>query len=76
MSTAINLPRLAVSMTEGSLVGWLVNEGERINAGDPLYVVETDKVETEITSPASGVVRIIGIVGETYAVGDLIAEID
>lgn len=63
-------------MTEGSIVDWLVNDGDRISADDPLYVLETDKVETEIASPADGVIRIIGVIGETYAVGELIAQID
>lgn len=75
MPTPVCIPKLGVSMTEGSIVQWLVDDGAAVEAGDPLYVLESDKTETEIAAPASGVLKASGAVGETYAVGDQIGEI-
>jgi pyruvate/2-oxoglutarate dehydrogenase complex dihydrolipoamide acyltransferase (E2) component len=76
MSTPISIPKLGVSMTEGTLVEWLVADGDTVSAGDLLYRVETDKVENEIEAPVSGVVHITGEEGETYDVGTQIGSID
>jgi pyruvate/2-oxoglutarate dehydrogenase complex dihydrolipoamide acyltransferase (E2) component len=77
MATPIAVPQLGWEMTEGTLVEWLVEPGAVVAAGDPLYVLETDKTENEIPAPISGVVKsITGVVGETYACGTLIAEIE
>ncbi len=76
MSVPINIPKLGVSMTEGTLVEWLVSDGDQVTEGQSLYVVETDKVESEVEATASGTVRIAGEEGETYAVGDSIGEIE
>lgn len=63
-------------MTEGTLVEWLVVDGQTVAAGDLLYRVETDKVENEIEAPVAGVVRITGEEGETYDVGTQIGSIE
>ncbi len=76
MSTPISIPKLGVSMTEGTLVEWLVVDGQTVAAGDLLYRVETDKVENEIEAPVAGVVRITGEEGETYDVGTQIGSIE
>ncbi len=76
MAVPINIPKLGVSMTEGTLIEWLVADGEAVTEGDPIYVVETDKVENEVNASASGTIRITGEAGETYAVGEAIGEID
>jgi pyruvate/2-oxoglutarate dehydrogenase complex dihydrolipoamide acyltransferase (E2) component len=73
---AVAIPRFGWEMQEGILAEWLVADGAQIAAGDPLYILETDKVEQEVESPASGVVRIKAEPGETYPVGHLIAEIE
>jgi pyruvate/2-oxoglutarate dehydrogenase complex dihydrolipoamide acyltransferase (E2) component len=62
-------------MTEATIVEWFVPDGGGVERGQPLYLLETDKVETEIESPATGAVRHIGETGVTYPVGTLIAEI-
>jgi len=72
----IRIPKLGVAMTEGTVVQWLVEDGQAVGAGEPLYVLETDKVENEIESPTTGVIRIVGTPGEVYDVGTLIATID
>lgn len=63
-------------MSEGTLVEWLVSDGQTVNVGDVLYRIETDKVENEIESPAAGVVHLSGVEGETYEVGTQIGSID
>lgn len=63
-------------MSEGTLVEWLVADGDTVQAGDILYRIETDKVENEIEAPVAGVVHITGEEGETYDVGTQIGSID
>jgi pyruvate/2-oxoglutarate dehydrogenase complex dihydrolipoamide acyltransferase (E2) component len=71
----ISIPKLAVTMAEGTLSGWLVEDGVRVVAGQTLYSLETEKVETDIEAPVSGVLHQSGVAGETYAVGDEIGTI-
>ena len=76
MAVPINVPKLGVSMTEGTIVEWLVADGDSVTEGQPIYVIETDKVENEVEATASGTVRITGEEGETYSVGQAIGEIE
>ncbi|MBK9179148.1 MAG: biotin/lipoyl-binding protein [Acidimicrobiales bacterium] len=76
MAVPINIPKLGVSMTEGTLVEWMVVDGQQVQAGQALYRLETDKVENDIEAPASGVVHLTGVAGETYEVGTQIGEIE
>ena len=76
MSTPISIPKLGVSMSEGTLVEWLVSDGDTVQPGDILYRIETDKVENEIEAPVGGVVRLTGEEGETYDVGTQIGSIE
>ena len=55
MSVSVTMPRLGESVTEGTVTRWLKSEGERVEADEPLLEVSTDKVDTEIPSPASGI---------------------
>ena len=71
----IKIPKLGMAVDEATLLEWLVTDGARIEAGAPLYVASTDKVDQEITSPVTGTVRLIGELEQTYPVGTLIAEI-
>lgn len=71
----IKIPKLGMAVDEATLSEWLVTDGARIEAGAPLYVASTDKVDQEITSPVTGTVRLIGELEQTYPVGTLIAEI-
>ncbi|HVM65096.1 MAG TPA: lipoyl domain-containing protein [Acidimicrobiales bacterium] len=72
----LRMPKLALAMTEGTLVDWLVGDGDVVHDGQALYVVETDKVETEVPSAASGVVHPTAVAGATYAVGAELGWID
>jgi len=76
MATPVNIPKLGISMTEGTLNTWMVGDGDTVEKGQVLYVLETDKVETEIESPAAGVVRLVAEPGEVYPVGALVAQIE
>ena len=71
----LKLPKLAVSMREGTLVEWLVKSGDIVAQGQPLYVIETEKTSTEVESPFAGEITTIGVTGEAYSVGTPIAEI-
>ncbi len=76
MATPINIPKLGVSMTEGTLVEWMVQDGQQVAAGEVLYRIETDKVENDIEAPVAGTVHLTGEAGETYDVGVQIGSID
>jgi pyruvate/2-oxoglutarate dehydrogenase complex dihydrolipoamide acyltransferase (E2) component len=62
-------------MTEGTLTSWLVADGDQVDAGTPIYVLETDKVENEVEAVVGGTITLLAEPGETYAVGAVIAEI-
>ncbi|MDB5583894.1 MAG: dihydrolipoamide acyltransferase [Bradyrhizobium sp.] len=76
MTVQVLLPKIGFSMNEGELVEWLVPDGGQAVEGEPLYALESDKSTNEIESPATGTLRIIAAIGETYEVGTLLAEID
>jgi pyruvate dehydrogenase E2 component (dihydrolipoyllysine-residue acetyltransferase) len=77
MSVSVSMPQLGESVTEGTVTRWLKKEGERVEADEPLLEVSTDKVDTEIPSPASGILRGITVdEDETVAVGAQLATID
>jgi len=76
MATDLILPQLAMSMTEGQLVEWLVEDGAAVAEGQPIYTIEADKATQEVDAPAAGVLRHIGEAGETYDVGTKIGEIE
>jgi 2-oxoglutarate dehydrogenase E2 component (dihydrolipoamide succinyltransferase) len=71
------MPQLGESVTEGTVTRWLKKEGEHVTADEPLLEVSTDKVDTEIPSPASGILRGIAVdEDETVAVGAQLAMIE
>lgn len=76
MSTEVLLPKIGFSMNEGLLAEWLVADGGQAVEGEPLYALESDKSTQEVESPASGTLRILKPVGETYEVGTLLAVIE
>src|SRR5690242_20282797 len=77
MSVSVVMPQLGESVTEGTVTRWLKKEGEHVTADEPLLEVSTDKVDTEIPSPASGILRGIAVdEDETVAVGAQLAVID
>jgi pyruvate/2-oxoglutarate dehydrogenase complex dihydrolipoamide acyltransferase (E2) component len=75
MASRLKIPKLGMSMNEATIVQWLVADGDAVQVGQPLYLLETDKTESEVPSPVAGVIKLIGMVDETYEVGTVIAEI-
>lgn len=75
MATILTLPKLEMSMSEGTLAEWVVESGTHVNEGDVIYTLETDKTAREIEAPASGTLiqKVPG--GEVYACGTEIGEI-
>ena len=74
MSTAVTLPALGESVTEGTVSRWLKQVGDTVEADEPLLEVSTDKVDTEIPSPAAGVLlEIKAAEDETVEVGAVLA---
>ena len=56
MATFFAMPKLGMNMIEGTIVNWLVREGEQVQAGQSILTIETDKATQEVESPAGGVV--------------------
>src|SRR5581483_3587266 len=76
--TAIDvvMPQMGVSVSEGTVTKWLRNEGEAIQADEPLLEISTDKVDTEVPSPGTGILQQILVQeGETVDVGTKLAVI-
>ena len=76
MSTSVVLPALGESVTEGTVTRWLKNVGDTVQADEGLLEISTDKVDTEIPSPISGVIEEILVQeDETVEVGAVLAKI-
>ena len=72
----IIMPQLGLTMTEGSVTTWLKKPGDRVEKGEPLFTVETDKVEMEVESTASGYLQSLLVpVGQVVSVKTVIARI-
>jgi pyruvate/2-oxoglutarate dehydrogenase complex dihydrolipoamide acyltransferase (E2) component len=76
MTTQVLLPKIGFSMNEAQLAEWMVADGATVTEGQPLYAIESDKSVQEIESPASGKLKILAPIGETYQVGHVLAEIE
>ena len=77
MAVSVTMPRLGESVSEGTGTRWLKQEGDQVEADEPLLEVSTDKVDTEIPSPASGTLSSIKVQeDETVEVGVELATID
>jgi pyruvate/2-oxoglutarate dehydrogenase complex dihydrolipoamide acyltransferase (E2) component len=73
----VSMPQMGVSVAEGTIVAWRKRVGDWIEADEPIVEISTDKVETEVPSPASGrVAEILVEAGDTVDVGTLLARID
>jgi 2-oxoglutarate dehydrogenase E2 component (dihydrolipoamide succinyltransferase) len=73
----VQMPKLTMAATEGTFMQWLVEDGEPVNQDQPLYVVETDKVETEVPSPGTGILRHGSAQPEeAYPIGTVLATIE
>ncbi len=73
----IKIPELAESITEGTIAEWLVKKGDKIEKGDPVVELETDKVNVEVNSDYAGVItEIVSDEGDDVVVGDVIGKLD
>ncbi len=73
MAIEIVMPRMGLTMEEGTLVAWLKNEGDEVRAGEPLLEIATDKTTMEIESPGSGILGgVTAQPDETFPVGTVI----
>src|SRR6516225_2585967 len=77
MSLEVTMPQMGESVVEGTVTKWLVKEGDHVSEDQPLCEISTDKVDTEIPSPGSGViVRLLASEGQTLPVGAALAIIE
>jgi pyruvate/2-oxoglutarate dehydrogenase complex dihydrolipoamide acyltransferase (E2) component len=75
MTQILRIPKVAVSMREGTLVAWLVADGSTVQEGQPIFTLELEKSTMDVEAPAAGVIRQTGQAGTTYKVGEIIGEI-
>jgi pyruvate dehydrogenase E2 component (dihydrolipoamide acetyltransferase) len=74
MAYKIVMPQLGLTMEEGSVTGWLKKPGEYVEKGDPLFTVQTDKIEMEVEAMGKGYLGPIQVeLGLTVPVGTLLA---
>jgi pyruvate dehydrogenase E2 component (dihydrolipoamide acetyltransferase) len=77
MATPVKMPELGESITEGTITRWIKQEGDRVEADEPLFEVSTDKVDTEVPSPVAGILKTIKVqADETVEVGAELAIIE
>lgn len=76
MSTAVKMPQLGESVVEGAIVRWLKAPGEQVAKYEPLLEISTDKIDTEVPSPAEGILlEILAQEGQSVTVGTVLATI-
>ena len=75
MAHEVFIPKTGIYMDDCHLIDWLVEEGDAVRAGEPLFLMETNKVEMEIEAGAAGIVHHGAPVGEDYPIGRVIGWI-
>ena len=76
MSVQVEIPSMGESVSEVILLEWLKSDGERVERDEPLCVLETDKANVELPSPASGALKHLQPTDATLTIGAVVAEID
>ena len=77
MPTKVIMPQMGESIFEGTITKWLKKPGEKVNRDEPLFEISTDKVDSEIPSPAAGVLsEILVPEGQTVQINTVVALID
>lgn len=76
MITEVTMPKLGLTMDEGTILDWFKDEGDAVRIGEALLSVETDKVSIDVETPASGILlKIVVLAGKTVPLGEVIAYI-
>src|SRR5918994_463626 len=76
-SVQITMPQMGESVTEGTVLGWLKQVGDHVEADEPLVEISTDKVDAEVPAPLSGkLVKILAEADDTVEVGSVLGEIE
>ena len=74
MAITVTMPKLGLTMTEGTIIEWKKKEGEPVEKGEILYVLETEKVTFEVEAPESGILgKIVASEGDVVPVGGVVA---
>src|SRR3954451_9567446 len=76
MSVEVTVPAVGESISSGVVSVWHKKSGEQVNAGDPLFTLETDKVSTEINAEKDGVLKTLVAEGAEVKIGDVVATIE
>ena len=76
MATPVEVPRLGESVTSAILLQWLKKDGDTVAKDEPICLLETDKANVDLPSPAAGVIRLSRKVGDTVAIGEAIAQVE
>ena len=76
MTVELRIPQAGSEMDEGELAEWLVPSGSRVEEGQSIYVLATDKVELDVEAPASGILHHVGEAGQVYTVGTVVGRIE
>lgn len=72
MATRIDMPQLGLTMEKGTILQWLKAEGEKVDKGQPVVLIQTEKVEYEVEAPAAGtLLKVVAAEGAELAVGGL-----
>ena len=74
MATRIDMPQLGLTMEKGTILQWIRAEGEKLDKGQPVVLIQTEKVEYEVEAPAAGtLLKIVSKEGEELPIGGLMA---
>src|SRR5579862_3776569 len=75
--TDVVMPQMGESIVEGTLTKWLKHQGQQVERDEPLFEISTDKVDTEIPSPAAGTLaEILVEEGKTVGINTVVARLD
>jgi len=75
MATNVPIPRIGMAVADATIIEWKVKEGDKVDKGQIIAVVETEKVRSDVESPDSGFIRILAAEGTTAPVGMVIAQL-
>ena len=78
MEIKVLMPRLGAEMTKGTIIEWFKKEGDQVNLGEPLFLVNTSKAEIEVEAEITGILTRIMVrdADQEVAVGETVAIID